>query len=1097
MKTNIRIFVILALFLCLATLSAQGRQRSMNVNAALEELKSYQPGQSRRALNFLELEISRSTSDPELRRMFSLRLGRLLGDPDTTHAAKLFICRQLPLIGDNSHVKTLSQMLDDPQTVDMARRSLEAIPGNASLSVLRNALTGLQGRALVGAINSIGVRGDTGSIPILANMLNSADPQTAAASAIALGNIGTRPAADALARVSTNVSGEVLRAVTDGQLRCAQWFADAGNDAAAAAIYEQMYARGATGGRLAALRGMVQLNSRGAANAVMEAIQSSDPALAAEAIQLSRYLQGRRITRELTDMLSRLDASRQVLLIDALAARGDRSAYRDISQLLASRNPAVKQAVVRAMGDIGDLAAVRTVARIAATEKGALQAEARQSLARIEVIGVNGTLVNGAARGEPGLRAEYIRAMAARSHEGAAGVLLRAARDDDPQLRAAAWEAIGEVAEPDLYPQLLNMMARIDDGGEARIAADAVWRVSSRIADRRSRIDPVVGALNRAGDSAKPAFLRLLSKFGGADALAPVASYLKHGNPGVRDAAVRSLSYWPDLSAAGELLKLAKTSTNMTHKSLALRGYIRLAAGAGEDKLEMLQEARWIVSTPEEKRLLLAAVSDMADPDALQIAGSLIDDRDVSGEAALATVKIATPIVRRYRPEVARAMEKVLKATKDAELTAQARALLERARAAVDLLSPPPYGRKAIEARMTELERAAGDRRELVCYLDCGVQAESVGVIGPVIKQQNGEPWLWPGSDIAADATFGTVTFDSGQIVFEISNLAPRNKYELGFSWWDYDGNGRTQSVLMAENKPYRFTGLVGPTRLPVYRGRRERPAEMTVPLNIPNRSDGEVAVAFKQEWQSNAVVSEVWLYEVQTGRQDRRNSREILIVTGVDYPGHKWKETAPALAQALRRDPRLSVQVVEKPEFLASPDLHNYDSVVLHFMDWETPAPGKAARENLKKFVEGGKGMMLVHFACGAFQDWPEFEKMAGRVWDPNLRAHDPYGQFTVDIVDRRNPITFAMRSFRITDELYTCLAGDEPIKVLATATSKVDKKVYPMAFTLEYGKGKVFHCVLGHDVGAISNLNAAKLFRRGCAWTAGLPPVPGTARK
>jgi len=57
----------------------------------------------------------------------------------------------------------------------------------------------------------------------------------------------------------------------------------------------------------------------------------------------------------------------------------------------------------------------------------------------------------------------------------------------------------------------------------------------------------------------------------------------------------------------------------------------------------------------------------------------------------------------------------------------------------------------------------------------------------------------------------------------------------------------------------------------------------------------------------------------------------------------------------------------------------------------------------------------------------------------------------------------------------------------LLATAKSKVDDKDYPMVFTLSYGKGRVFHCALGHDVKAIQNPNAAELFRRGCAWAAG----------
>ena len=108
-----------------------------------------------------------------------------------------------------------------------------------------------------------------------------------------------------------------------------------------------------------------------------------------------------------------------------------------------------------------------------------------------------------------------------------------------------------------------------------------------------------------------------------------------------------------------------------------------------------------------------------------------------------------------------------------------------------------------------------------------------------------------------------------------------------------------------------------------------------------------------------------------------------ILLVTGVDYPGHLWRQTAPALAEALRQDPRLEVFTLEDPGVLDSTAINKYDLILLHFQNWEQPGPGERARENLRQFVEGGKGVALVHFACGAwFGEWPEFANIAGRVW-------------------------------------------------------------------------------------------------------------------
>jgi type 1 glutamine amidotransferase len=223
-----------------------------------------------------------------------------------------------------------------------------------------------------------------------------------------------------------------------------------------------------------------------------------------------------------------------------------------------------------------------------------------------------------------------------------------------------------------------------------------------------------------------------------------------------------------------------------------------------------------------------------------------------------------------------------------------------------------------------------------------------------------------------------------------------------------------------------------------------------------------------------------------------------ILLVTGIDYPGHLWRQTAPVLAQALRKDPRLEVVTVEDPNFLESAALHNYDEVIIHFQTWEPPSPGGRARENLQRFVAEGKGVALVHFACGAWhQEWPEFEKIAGRVWfgqnpGPGRQQHDAYGQFTVEIAKPEHPVVSGMANFQTQDELYTCLTGEHPIEVLAQAKSKNDGKYYPMAFVSRYGQGRTFHSVLGHDVKALSAEPVQELYRRGCAWAAGLSPVP-----
>jgi len=211
------------------------------------------------------------------------------------------------------------------------------------------------------------------------------------------------------------------------------------------------------------------------------------------------------------------------------------------------------------------------------------------------------------------------------------------------------------------------------------------------------------------------------------------------------------------------------------------------------------------------------------------------------------------------------------------------------------------------------------------------------------------------------------------------------------------------------------------------------------------------------------------------------------LIVTGVDHPAHNWRETTPALVKLLEADKRISVRVVEDPHMLDSQALHRYDVIILHFMNWETPSPGWLARENIKNFVSRGRGLVVLHFACGAWQDWSEYVELAGRVWDPKLRPHDPRGKFKVEIVNPNHPITAGMQSFETDDELYTCLSGERPVELLAVARSKVDGLTHPIAFVHRYRYGRIFHCTLGHDAKALSIPQVGELLRRGVLWAAG----------
>lgn len=228
----------------------------------------------------------------------------------------------------------------------------------------------------------------------------------------------------------------------------------------------------------------------------------------------------------------------------------------------------------------------------------------------------------------------------------------------------------------------------------------------------------------------------------------------------------------------------------------------------------------------------------------------------------------------------------------------------------------------------------------------------------------------------------------------------------------------------------------------------------------------------------------------------------KALILTGHHYPGHHWKDTTPAIQEALARDPRIQVEVSENIEDLATDRIKAFDVLIQNYCNWERPGLSDAAKAGFVKYLQDGGGLCIVHFANGAFHfslpkaensDWPEYRNICRRVWDHTDKkvGHDAYGKFVVDIADPEHPVMHGMEAFETIDELYFRQQGEAPIHVLATAKSKVTGQAEPQAFVYDYGKGRIFQTVLGHAAESLRTPGAATLLSRAVAWAARREPL------
>ena len=215
----------------------------------------------------------------------------------------------------------------------------------------------------------------------------------------------------------------------------------------------------------------------------------------------------------------------------------------------------------------------------------------------------------------------------------------------------------------------------------------------------------------------------------------------------------------------------------------------------------------------------------------------------------------------------------------------------------------------------------------------------------------------------------------------------------------------------------------------------------------------------------------------------------KVLLITGDDVsPAHDWLSCAAATRDVLKDSGRFDVDVIGGAEVLANEaNLKNVDVIYLMLYNAKTPTLSDKGKENLLNFVKGGKGFVVTHLSSASFKDWPEFKALCGRIWVMGTSGHGPRSVFKAVVVDKASPITKGVSDFEQDDELYAKLQGEAPIRVLVQADSDWSKKTEPLAFTLDYGKGRVFHHTFGHDAKAIGTPEVKKLIVQGTAWAAG----------
>jgi len=615
---------------------------------------------------------------------------------DASLDTKRFACEQLRYLPSATSVSALAPLLTHDELGRHARSALEGIPDPAAGEALRQALGELEGNCLAGVINSLGQRREAQSVEPLGRFISSANERVASAALNALGKIGSPQAAEALQEAAESVPQSFRHVLLDALLQCADRLRASGKTEPARAIYERLSATPDwPRTRAAGLRGLLGTNPGERLGLVQDALQSRDREIHAVAGWFVRRMANDAELKSLAQQLEKCSSTARVVLLHALADRGCQAAAPAAMRLAKDKDRTVRTAALWTLGSVADENAVELLAdEIVSTVDEERRAAGHSLVVLCGDPRGSERLLQWIRRSEPALRVKFIRSFADRNATEAGPLVWQIAQEADLATSLEAIKAFGEIAaEEHSVPELLRLFLTATDQRQRSAALDALkhacisarWRSANRPSLHKLSvlIEVVALEIRKAPPPVKCQLLPVLGCLGGQPALIAVRSELRRSeDEAVRMAAIGTLADWRDDAAAAELLSIARESTSVEHRKVAVRGYLRMIDlrkdRSAEETARMCGEALDVVPWKGQKVQLLSRLSRLKHVAALHVVERSLSDPTIRQSACDTAIQIASSLDAENKADIARVLGLVLKISKNSATLKTARDVLNQ-----------------------------------------------------------------------------------------------------------------------------------------------------------------------------------------------------------------------------------------------------------------------------------------------------------------------------------------------------------------------------------------------------------------------------------
>jgi type 1 glutamine amidotransferase len=207
----------------------------------------------------------------------------------------------------------------------------------------------------------------------------------------------------------------------------------------------------------------------------------------------------------------------------------------------------------------------------------------------------------------------------------------------------------------------------------------------------------------------------------------------------------------------------------------------------------------------------------------------------------------------------------------------------------------------------------------------------------------------------------------------------------------------------------------------------------------------------------------------------------KIIFVTGGE--AHDFPKMSKIVTAGIARYANVEITTRFGRDTLKDTKLADgFDAIVLDICyNGQDPAE----YENLMRITHEGKPTVVIHSTMHTFKPLDPWSQMLGMT----SHVHDPYRAFTTIKLDDASPITRDWPADWKTagDELYNTIKVWDSAHPLLKVKSPHDGREHVVAWTNQYGKGRVFGTTLGHDDKTGNDTDYQKLLANGLLWVCG----------